>query len=157
MYYIHHSKRTIYTEQVVQDADLYNHVISGPSELGTQAGNTDKLAGTQSFDTYPPGSPARHGGAAVVADGSLVMEVVELLREPHGGAAVHRIPAAWAWHGRLMVLAGAALFPIGVMLARDYSSARHRTFELPKRMARATFIVPSRRARPAPAAAPPGR
>ena len=92
MYYIHHSKRTIYTEQVVQDADLYNHVISGPSELGTQAGNTDKLAGTESFDTYPPGSPARHGGAAVVADGSLVMEVVELLRDPHGGAAAHRIP-----------------------------------------------------------------
>ena len=46
----------------MQDADLYNHVISGPSELGTQAGNTDKLAGTESFDTYPP-APS-HGTAA---------------------------------------------------------------------------------------------
>ena len=40
----------------------------------------------------PAGSLARCRGAAVVADGSLVMEVVELLREPHSGAAAHRIP-----------------------------------------------------------------
>lgn len=53
-------------------------------------------------------------------DGNLVMDVVGFLREPLSGAAVHRIPAAWAWHGRLMVLAGAVLFPVGVMLARYY-------------------------------------
>ena len=45
---------------------------------------------------------------------------MEFLLEPWSGAAVHRIPAAWAWHGRLMVFAGAVLFPVGVLLARYY-------------------------------------
>ena len=53
-------------------------------------------------------------------DGSLVADVVKFLLDPWSGSAVHRIPAAWAWHGRLMVLAGAVLFPVGVVLARYY-------------------------------------
>ena len=59
-------------------------------------------------------------------DGGLVTEVVELLLEPWSGADVHRIPAAWAWHGRLMVLAGAVLFPVGVVLARYYKVTRRQ-------------------------------
>ena len=55
-----------------------------------------------------------------MTDGGLAMEVVAFLLQPWSGAAVHRIPAAWAWHGRLMVLAGAVLFPVGVILARYY-------------------------------------
>ena len=49
---IEHSLQSTYTEQVVQDADLYDYVIFGPSELATQADNIDKLAGTDGFDTY---------------------------------------------------------------------------------------------------------
>ena len=49
---IEHSLQATYTEQVVQDADLYDYVIFGPSELATQADNIDKLAGTEGFDTY---------------------------------------------------------------------------------------------------------
>jgi len=59
-------------------------------------------------------------------DGSLVAETVEFLLAPWSGATVHRIPPAWAWHGRLMVLAGAVLFPIGVMLARYYKVTRRQ-------------------------------
>ena len=51
LYHTHYSERAIYTEQTVQDADLYDHVIFGPSELATPADNIDKLAGTESFDT----------------------------------------------------------------------------------------------------------
>ena len=51
-------------------------------------------------------------------DWSLVAEVVQFLLEPWSGTAVHRIPAVWAWHGRLMVLVGAVLLPVGVILAR---------------------------------------
>ena len=49
---IEHSLQATYTEQVVQDADLYDYVIFGPSELATQADNIDKLAGTEDFVTY---------------------------------------------------------------------------------------------------------
>lgn len=59
-------------------------------------------------------------------DGGLVAEAVEFLLEPGRGAAGHRIPPAWAWHGRLMVLAGGVLFPIGVMLARYYKVTRRQ-------------------------------
>ena len=49
---IEHSLQSTYTEQIVQDADLYDYVIFGPSELATQADNIDKLAGADGFDTY---------------------------------------------------------------------------------------------------------
>ncbi|MEM7524564.1 MAG: substrate-binding domain-containing protein [Pseudomonadota bacterium] len=49
---IEHSLQATYANQVVQDADLYDYVIFGPSELATQADNIDKLAGTEGFDTY---------------------------------------------------------------------------------------------------------
>ena len=65
-------------------------------------------------------APEGRSVAAHVVDGSLVMEVVEFLLEPWSGAEVHRIPVAWAWHGGLMVLAGAVLSPVGVVLARYY-------------------------------------
>ena len=61
-------------------------------------------------------------------DVGLVTEVVEFLLEPWSGADVHRIPAAWAWHGRLMVLAGGVLFPIGVVLARYYKVTRRQNW-----------------------------
>ena len=53
-------------------------------------------------------------------DAGLAVDFVEYLLEPWSGAAIHDIPAAWAWHGRLMVFAGAVLFPVGVVLARYY-------------------------------------
>ena len=59
---------------------------------------------------------------------NLVTEVVDFLLEPWSGAADHRIPAVWAWHGRLMVLAGAVLFPVGVMLARYYKVTRRQSW-----------------------------
>ena len=49
---IEHSLQATYTEQVVQDADLYDYVVFGPSELATQADNIDKLSGNDGFDTY---------------------------------------------------------------------------------------------------------
>ncbi|MEL7137539.1 MAG: substrate-binding domain-containing protein [Pseudomonadota bacterium] len=49
---IEHSLQATYTTQVAQDADLYDYVIFGPSELATQADNIDKLGGTEGFDTY---------------------------------------------------------------------------------------------------------
>ena len=49
---IEHSLQATYTNQVVQDADLYDYVIFGPSELATQADNIDKLAGTKDFVSY---------------------------------------------------------------------------------------------------------
>ena len=61
-------------------------------------------------------------------DSSLVAQVVDFLLEPWSGAAVHHIPAAWAWHGRLMVLAGAVLFPVGIMLARYYKVTRRQNW-----------------------------
>ena len=49
---IEHSLQSTYASQVAQDADLYDYVIFGPSELATQADNIDKLAGTEGFTTY---------------------------------------------------------------------------------------------------------
>ena len=49
---IEHSLQSTYASQVVQDADLYDYVIFGPSELATQADNIDKLANTDNFVTY---------------------------------------------------------------------------------------------------------
>ena len=61
-----------------------------------------------------------------MADGSLLADVAGLLLAPLGGGAAHRIPPEWAWHGRLMVLAGAVLFPLGVILARYYKVTRRQ-------------------------------
>lgn len=49
---IEHSLQSTYATQVSQDADLYDYVIFGPSELATQADNIDKLSGTEGFDTF---------------------------------------------------------------------------------------------------------
>ncbi|MEO0821905.1 MAG: substrate-binding domain-containing protein [Pseudomonadota bacterium] len=49
---IEHSLQSTYAGQVVQDADLYDYVIFGPSELATQADNIAKLSATEGFDTY---------------------------------------------------------------------------------------------------------
>ncbi|MEM9063287.1 MAG: substrate-binding domain-containing protein [Pseudomonadota bacterium] len=49
---IEHSLQSTYATQVVQDADLYDYVIFGPSELATQADNIDKLSASEGFDTY---------------------------------------------------------------------------------------------------------
>ncbi|MEM7128421.1 MAG: substrate-binding domain-containing protein [Chloroflexota bacterium] len=49
---IEHELQSTYATQVAQDADLYDYVIFGPSELATQADNIDKLAGTPDFVTY---------------------------------------------------------------------------------------------------------
>ena len=49
---IEHSLQSTYANQVVQDEDLYDFVIFGPSELEIQADNIDKLAGTKGFATF---------------------------------------------------------------------------------------------------------
>lgn len=49
---IEHSLQATYANQVVQDADLYDYVIFGPSELAIQADNIDKLAASGGFKTY---------------------------------------------------------------------------------------------------------
>lgn len=49
---IEHSLQATYANQVEQDADLYDYVIFGPSELATQADNISKLAGNDGFATY---------------------------------------------------------------------------------------------------------
>lgn len=49
---IEHSLQSTYASQVAQDADLYDFVIFGPSELATQADNIDKLAATEGFTTF---------------------------------------------------------------------------------------------------------
>ena len=49
---IEHSLQATYASQVEQDADLYDYVIFGPSELAIQADNIDKLAGNEGFSTY---------------------------------------------------------------------------------------------------------
>ncbi len=49
---IEHSLQSTYAAQVEQDADLYDYVIFGPSELAIQADNIDKLAGNDGFSTY---------------------------------------------------------------------------------------------------------
>jgi len=49
---IEHSLQSTYANQVAQDADLYDYVIFGPSELAIQGDNIDKLSGTDGFSTY---------------------------------------------------------------------------------------------------------
>lgn len=49
---IEHSLQSTYANQVEQDADLYDYVIFGPSELEIQADNIDKLSGNDGFTTY---------------------------------------------------------------------------------------------------------
>ncbi|MEX0350865.1 MAG: substrate-binding domain-containing protein [Paracoccaceae bacterium] len=49
---IEHSLQSTYANQVEQDADLYDYVIFGPSELAIQADNIDKLAANEGFSTY---------------------------------------------------------------------------------------------------------
>lgn len=49
---VEHSLQATYASQVDQDADLYDYVIFGPSELATQADNIDKLASNSDLTTY---------------------------------------------------------------------------------------------------------
>ena len=49
---IEHSLQSTYASQVEQDADLYDYVIFGPSELAIQADNIDKLSANDGFSTY---------------------------------------------------------------------------------------------------------
>ena len=49
---IEHSLQSTYTEQILQDGDLYDFVIFGPSELATQADNIDRLAKSEDFKTF---------------------------------------------------------------------------------------------------------
>lgn len=49
---IEHSLQATYASQVDQDADLYDFVIFGPSELATQADNIDKLAANPDLTTF---------------------------------------------------------------------------------------------------------
>lgn len=49
---VEHSLQSTYANQVEQDADLYDYVIFGPSELAIQADNIDKMAGNDGFNTY---------------------------------------------------------------------------------------------------------
>ncbi|MEO0380100.1 MAG: substrate-binding domain-containing protein [Pseudomonadota bacterium] len=49
---IEHSLQSTYASQVDQDADLYDYVIFGPSELAIQGDNIEKLAKNDGFSTY---------------------------------------------------------------------------------------------------------
>ncbi len=49
---IEHSLQSTYANQVSQDADLYDYVIFGPSELAIQGDNIQKLASNDGFATY---------------------------------------------------------------------------------------------------------
>ncbi|XHX63073.1 substrate-binding domain-containing protein (plasmid) [Pseudosulfitobacter sp. SM2401] len=49
---VEHSLQATYASQVDQDADLYDYVIFGPSELAIQGDNIEKLAGNDGFSTY---------------------------------------------------------------------------------------------------------
>lgn len=49
---IEHSLQSTYTEQVLQDGDLYDVVVFGPSELATQADNIERLSGSEDFTTF---------------------------------------------------------------------------------------------------------
>ncbi len=49
---IEHSLQATYTEQLLQDGDLYDFVVFGPSELATQADNIDRLAKSEDFTTF---------------------------------------------------------------------------------------------------------
>lgn len=49
---IEHALQSTYTEQVLQDGDLYDVVVFGPSELATQADNIERLSGSDDFTTF---------------------------------------------------------------------------------------------------------
>ncbi len=49
---IEHSLQSTYTEQLLQDSDLYDFVVFGPSELATQADNIDRLSKSEDFKTF---------------------------------------------------------------------------------------------------------
>ncbi len=49
---VEHSLQATYATQVLQDADLYDFIIFGPSELATQADNIDKLSGSKDLTTF---------------------------------------------------------------------------------------------------------
>jgi autoinducer 2-binding protein LuxP len=49
---VEHSLQATYATQVDQDADLYDFVIFGPSELATQADNISKLAANEEITTF---------------------------------------------------------------------------------------------------------
>lgn len=49
---VEHSLQTTYTDQVLQDGDLYDFVVFGPSELATQADNIDRLVKSDDFTTF---------------------------------------------------------------------------------------------------------
>lgn len=49
---IEHSLQATYTAQVEQDADLYDFVIFGPSELAIQGDNIEKLAKNEDLTTF---------------------------------------------------------------------------------------------------------
>jgi autoinducer 2-binding protein LuxP len=49
---VEHSLQSTYAQQVDQDADIYDFVIFGPSELATQADNIDKLSGNPDLTTF---------------------------------------------------------------------------------------------------------
>ncbi len=49
---IEHQLQSTYTDQVLQDGDLYDFVVFGPSELATQADNIQRLANSEDFTTF---------------------------------------------------------------------------------------------------------
>lgn len=49
---VEHSLQSTYADQVNQDADLYDFVIFGPSELATQADNISKLSKNPDLTTF---------------------------------------------------------------------------------------------------------
>jgi len=49
---IEHQLQSTYTDQVLQDGDLYDFVVFGPSELATQADNIQRLAKSDDFTTF---------------------------------------------------------------------------------------------------------
>lgn len=49
---VEHSLQATYASQVDQDADIYDFVIFGPSELATQGDNIDKLAANPDLTTF---------------------------------------------------------------------------------------------------------
>jgi len=49
---VEHSLQSTYAEQVLQDGDLYDFVIFGPSELATQADNIARLSESDEFTTF---------------------------------------------------------------------------------------------------------
>lgn len=49
---VEHSLQSTYASQVDQDADLYDYVIFGPSELAIQGDNIEKLSKNDGFSTY---------------------------------------------------------------------------------------------------------